>query len=199
MMHRTGGYKMLNMIFGILPFFAAILMTQMKEDSHPAHLWLSIVKHFPRPLEFAQPLTQMPLGFGNAVVLQTMFSKFQDYLIVYRVPVIVGDCFLNSRPGFSSAGVADGCWNGVRSIAKRFRFVDVLNRQMCQFADNLFIRTSRGSCVSICSIPISARHRVARTSPSWFGRSMSDSSNCAISGLTFFFKSLSKESAIQHV
>lgn len=37
---------MLNMIFGILPFCAAILMTQMKEDSHPAHLWLSIVKHF---------------------------------------------------------------------------------------------------------------------------------------------------------
>jgi hypothetical protein len=37
---------MLNMIFGILPFFAAILMTQMKEDSHPARLWLSIVKHF---------------------------------------------------------------------------------------------------------------------------------------------------------
>ena len=35
------------MIFGILPFFAAILMTQMKEDSHPAHLWLSIVNHFP--------------------------------------------------------------------------------------------------------------------------------------------------------
>ena len=42
-MHRTGEYKMLNMIFGILPFFAAILMTQMKEDSHPALLWLSIV------------------------------------------------------------------------------------------------------------------------------------------------------------
>ena len=46
-MHRTGEYKMLNMIFGILPFFAAILMTQMKEDLHPAHLWLSIVNHFP--------------------------------------------------------------------------------------------------------------------------------------------------------
>jgi hypothetical protein len=43
---------MLNMIFGILPFFAAVLMTQMKEDSHPAHLWLSIVKQFPRPFEF---------------------------------------------------------------------------------------------------------------------------------------------------
>lgn len=46
-MQRTGGYKMLNMIFGILPFFAAVLMTQMKENSYPAHLWLSIVNYFP--------------------------------------------------------------------------------------------------------------------------------------------------------
>ena len=79
-MHRTGEYKMINMIFGILPFFAAILMTQMKEDSYPAHLWLSIVKHFPcfltSVLTSARSLTQMPLGFGNAVVLQTMFSQF---------------------------------------------------------------------------------------------------------------------------
>ena len=36
---------MLNMIFGILAFFATFLMTQMKEGSHPAHVWLS-VKHF---------------------------------------------------------------------------------------------------------------------------------------------------------
>ena len=42
---------MLNMIFGILPFFAAVLMTQMTEDSHPAHLWMSIVKHFPSFIE----------------------------------------------------------------------------------------------------------------------------------------------------
>ena len=48
---------MLNMIFGILPFFAAILMTQMKEDSHPAHLWLSIVKHFSLSLMFFLVLT----------------------------------------------------------------------------------------------------------------------------------------------
>ena len=79
-MHRTGEYKMLNMIFGILPFFAAILMTQMKEDSHPAHLWLSIVKkkknvHFPQYWCSLVLDVQMPLGFGNAVVLQTMFSK----------------------------------------------------------------------------------------------------------------------------
>ena len=78
---------MLNMIFGILPFFAAILMTQMKEDSHPAHLWLSIVKHFfPRSFDLgAHSLTQMPLGFGNAVVLQTMFSQF-----IFKNKYIIG-------------------------------------------------------------------------------------------------------------
>lgn len=42
-MRRYGRYKTLNMIFGILPFCAAILMTQMKETSNPAHLWMSIV------------------------------------------------------------------------------------------------------------------------------------------------------------
>lgn len=57
MMRKNGNYKTLNMIFGCLPFFAAILLATMKEDSHWAHLWLSI----------------MPLGFGNAVVLQTMY------------------------------------------------------------------------------------------------------------------------------
>jgi len=73
-MHRTGKYKMLNMIFGILPFFAAVLMTQMKEDSHPAHLWLSI----------------MPLGFGNAVVLQTMFIALVSHLPESQMAVGTG-------------------------------------------------------------------------------------------------------------
>ena len=47
---------MLNMIFGILPFFAALLMTQMKEDSHPAHLWLSIVNHSTHSFELLTEL-----------------------------------------------------------------------------------------------------------------------------------------------
>ena len=66
----------MNMVFGILPFLAAVLMTQMREDSNQAHLWLTIV-HF---LMFSVPsfhlfAFQMPLGFGNAVVMQTVFSK----------------------------------------------------------------------------------------------------------------------------
>uniref|UniRef100_A0A0W0GDB7 Putative vacuolar amino acid permease n=1 Tax=Moniliophthora roreri TaxID=221103 RepID=A0A0W0GDB7_MONRR len=56
-MKKTGHYKMINLTFGILPFCAAVLLTQMKENSNQAHLWLSI----------------MPFGFGNAVVLQTMY------------------------------------------------------------------------------------------------------------------------------
>jgi len=55
-MHRTGKYKLLNTVFGCFPFIAAILIITMNENSSPARLWLSII----------------PLGFGNAVVLQTM-------------------------------------------------------------------------------------------------------------------------------
>jgi len=56
MMHRTGKYKMINLIFGSFPFLATSLIAMMQEDSGPIQSWLSII----------------PLGFGNAVVLQTM-------------------------------------------------------------------------------------------------------------------------------
>ncbi|KAJ7119169.1 vacuolar amino acid permease [Mycena epipterygia] len=56
MMHRTGRYKTLNLVFGIFPFLGAVLISLMREDSGPIQSWLSII----------------PLGFGNAVVLQTM-------------------------------------------------------------------------------------------------------------------------------
>ncbi|KAJ7612163.1 major facilitator superfamily domain-containing protein [Roridomyces roridus] len=55
-MHRTGRYKKLNLIFGIFPFVGAVLISLMNPDSGPVQSWLSII----------------PLGFGNAVVLQTM-------------------------------------------------------------------------------------------------------------------------------
>ncbi|KAG0696122.1 major facilitator superfamily domain-containing protein [Suillus ampliporus] len=55
MMHRTGKYKLLNLTFGFFPFIATTLIALMREDSGPLQKWLSII----------------PLGFGNAVVLQT--------------------------------------------------------------------------------------------------------------------------------
>ncbi|KAJ6588154.1 vacuolar amino acid permease [Mycena capillaripes] len=60
MMHRMGRYKKINLIFGIFPFVGAVLISLMREDSGPIQSWLSII----------------PLGFGNAVVLQTMLSLF---------------------------------------------------------------------------------------------------------------------------
>ncbi|CCM04545.1 uncharacterized protein FIBRA_06726 [Fibroporia radiculosa] len=63
-MHQTGRYKRLNLIFGLFPFVAAILISLMREDSPPAQLWLSII----------------PLGFGNAVVLQTMLIALLAHL-----------------------------------------------------------------------------------------------------------------------
>ncbi|KAJ3782613.1 vacuolar amino acid permease [Lentinula aff. detonsa] len=56
MMHRTGKYKMINMIFGIFPFIGTVLISQIHENSGWIQSWFSII----------------PMGFGNAVVLQTM-------------------------------------------------------------------------------------------------------------------------------
>ena len=43
-MHRTGTYRRLNLIFGFFPFIAAVLLAMMREDSHPVMLWISIVR-----------------------------------------------------------------------------------------------------------------------------------------------------------
>lgn len=43
MMHRTGRYKTLNLVFGILPFIASLLIARLKPDSAAITQWLSIV------------------------------------------------------------------------------------------------------------------------------------------------------------
>jgi MFS family permease len=62
--HRTGKYKLMNLVFGCFPFIGMVLVILMKETSGPLQLWLSIV----------------PLGFGNAVVLQTMLVALLAHL-----------------------------------------------------------------------------------------------------------------------
>ncbi|OCH86179.1 MFS general substrate transporter [Obba rivulosa] len=63
-MHKTGKYKLVNLVFGIFPFISAVLLCFMREDSSSAQLWLSI----------------LPLGFGNAVVLQTVLIALLAHL-----------------------------------------------------------------------------------------------------------------------
>ncbi|KAF9228964.1 vacuolar amino acid permease [Gyrodon lividus] len=64
MMHRTGKYKLINLIFGFFPFIGIVLIMFMKETSGSLQMWLSII----------------PLGFGNAVVLQTMLVALLAHL-----------------------------------------------------------------------------------------------------------------------
>ncbi len=45
MTHKTGKYKRLNLIFGLFPFVAAILLSMMREDSRPIVLWLNTVSN----------------------------------------------------------------------------------------------------------------------------------------------------------
>lgn len=74
MMHKTGRYKTLNMVFGIFPFIGAIAICLINEKSGPIQSWLSII----------------PLGFGNAVVLQTMFIALLVHLPESHVAVGTG-------------------------------------------------------------------------------------------------------------
>ncbi|KAI6111388.1 major facilitator superfamily domain-containing protein [Pisolithus sp. B1] len=64
MMHRTGRYKMINIMFGFFPFVGSLLITFIRENSGPLQSWLSII----------------PLGFGNAVVLQTTLVALLAHL-----------------------------------------------------------------------------------------------------------------------
>ncbi|KAH9939440.1 MFS general substrate transporter [Amylocystis lapponica] len=64
MMHRTGKYRRLAQVFGLFPFVATILLSLMREDSPGIQLWLSII----------------PMGFGNAVVFQTMLIALLAHL-----------------------------------------------------------------------------------------------------------------------
>ncbi|THV06874.1 vacuolar amino acid permease [Dendrothele bispora CBS 962.96] len=64
MMHRTGKYKIINLVFGIFPFIASVLIAQIHENSGWIQSWFSII----------------PLGFGNALVFQTMLIALLAHL-----------------------------------------------------------------------------------------------------------------------
>lgn len=88
-MHRTGRYKTLNMIFGTFPTFATILIASLDEDSSEWLQWLSIV----------------PLGFGASVVLQTTLIALLAFVDKPSMAVAMGFVQLFSGLGQVS-GVA---------------------------------------------------------------------------------------------
>jgi MFS family permease len=64
LMHRTGKYKTINLVFGILPLCGVVPLIFLREDSGFVQKWLSVV----------------PIGFGNAVVFQTVLIALQAHL-----------------------------------------------------------------------------------------------------------------------
>ncbi|KAI0074691.1 MFS general substrate transporter [Panus rudis PR-1116 ss-1] len=74
MMHVTGRYKMLNLICGIFPFVATLLIASMKADSSWVLQWFAI----------------LPMGFGNAVVLQTVLIALLAHLPHSAMAVATG-------------------------------------------------------------------------------------------------------------
>ncbi|KAG8858118.1 hypothetical protein FRB91_010335 [Serendipita sp. 411] len=88
-MHRTGKYKALNIIFGILPTIAAGYIVSLDERSNKWSQWLSII----------------PLGFGNSVVLQTTLIALLLSVDRYSMAVSIG--FVQLFSGFGQVlGVA---------------------------------------------------------------------------------------------
>ena len=76
-MRRMGRYKTLTLSFGFLPFLASVLLARLEEGSSQAHQWLTIVRmHGANGVwTYNNFVNQIPLGFGNGVVLQTMYGK----------------------------------------------------------------------------------------------------------------------------
>ena len=76
MMHATGRYKTLNLIFGIFPSIGAVLIYNMKEDnSGPIQSWLSIVRY-------------RGFFFHVIVTLKSFFIRFRldlEMLLCYKL------------------------------------------------------------------------------------------------------------------
>ncbi|KAH9173079.1 MFS general substrate transporter [Lactarius sanguifluus] len=140
MVHRTGKYKLLNLVFGAFPFLAASFITQIREDSGPAQLWFSII----------------PLGFGNAVVLQTMLVALLAHLP--RSQMAVGTGFVQL---FRGLGQVSGV--GVASALFQYTLSAELRKRIHGPGADQLINRIRHSATLIASLPLETQ-RAARDS-----------------------------------
>lgn len=140
MMHRTGKYKLLNLIFGAFPFMAACFITQIREDSGPTQMWFSII----------------PLGFGNAVVLQTMLVALLAHLP--RAHMAVGTGFVQL---FRGMGQVSGV--GVASALFQYKLSAELRKRIHGVGADELINRIRHSTTLVATLPPDTQ-RAARDS-----------------------------------
>ncbi|KAH9923694.1 MFS general substrate transporter [Epithele typhae] len=84
-MHRTGRYRTLNLVFGLFPFVSAVLISLMREDSSPVILWLSIVlallAHLPQDaMAVGTGFGQLFRGIGQVGGVAVSAALFQSLL-----------------------------------------------------------------------------------------------------------------------
>jgi len=130
MMHRTGKYKMINLNFGIFPFVAAVSICLLREDSNWFQMWFSII----------------PLGFGNAVVLQTTLIALLAHIphSVMAVGTGFGQLFRGVGQ-VGGVGIASAIFQSVldRELQKRINETDAAEK----------IRAIRHSSRLVASLP----------------------------------------------
>ncbi|KAI0028996.1 major facilitator superfamily domain-containing protein [Vararia minispora EC-137] len=96
-MHRTGRFKALDIVTGIFPFVASVLVIRLRPDSGPVALWLSV----------------LPLGFGNSVALQTMLIALLAHIPAQAMAVGTGFALLFRGLGqVAGVGVASAIFQG---------------------------------------------------------------------------------------
>lgn len=154
-MHRTGRYRTLTLICGVLPFISALMISTMTADSHPLLLWMGIVcvlSFDTSFLSYASP--QFPLGFGNAVVLQTMLSELPHSSIPMETNIPQSLCYRTYQVCTSdiASSHSDLLTSTSLGARRRYRFQPALPRR----------RPSRRRRALRCNIPDEPEHRAAQ-------------------------------------
>ncbi|KIK92448.1 hypothetical protein PAXRUDRAFT_792966 [Paxillus rubicundulus Ve08.2h10] len=130
MMHRTGRYKLLNSTFGIFPFVGIVLITLLREDSPSWQQWFSII----------------PLGFGNAIVFQTVFIALLVHLP--RGQMAVGTGFGQLFRGLGQVGGV-----AISSAVFQYKLDTELNRNIVGPHAEEIIRLIRHSTLVVPDLP----------------------------------------------
>jgi MFS family permease len=129
MMHRTGKYKALNIVFGILPTIAAFNIARLTENSSQFQQWFTII----------------PLGFGNAVVFQTTLIALLAFLP--KSAIAVGTGFTQLFRGIGQvSGVA------ISSAIFQDRLDHELHQRLSNLDEDLISRI-RHSSTLVASLP----------------------------------------------
>ncbi|KAF9517954.1 hypothetical protein BS47DRAFT_1290213 [Hydnum rufescens UP504] len=138
-MQRTGKYKTLNVVFGIFPTASAVLIANLKIDSSPLTQWLSIV----------------PLGFGNAVVLQTTYVPSQSN---FRVNYAASQIAVGT--GFSQLfrGIGQVCGVAGASAIFQAMLTDELRQRITGPGAEEIVQHIRHSAKLVVTLPPSLQH-----------------------------------------